>query len=145
MSDQNKAAARRFFDEAWQGRYEALDEIMAPNAVEHDTQNPFTDIDGPDGARRVIEMYRQAFPDVSFTVEEQIAEGDFVFTRWTGTGTNDGEIMGMPATGRSSTVTGMNLDRFEDGRIVERWANWDTLGMLQQLGLAPVGDAAASS
>lgn len=144
MSEQNKATARRFYEEAWQGRLEVLDEIMSEDAVEHDTQNPFADVHGPDGARRLIEMYRQAFPDVSFTVEEQIAERDLVVTRWTATGTNDGDIMGMPATGRTSTVTGIDISRFEDGRIVEGWTNWDTIGMLQQLGLAPAAEGAAA-
>ncbi|CAN5625070.1 ester cyclase [soil metagenome] len=145
MSEHNRAAARRFFEEAWQGRFEVLDEILAPEAVSHDPRDPFTDLHGPGGAPALMEMYRAAFPDVRFTVEDQVAEGDRAATRWTATGTNDGEIMGMPATGRTSKVTGMTIDRFEDGRIVEGWVNWDTLGMLQQLGLAGTAQAAASS
>jgi steroid delta-isomerase-like uncharacterized protein len=89
-------------------------------------------------------MYRAAFPDLKITVEDQIAEGDKVVTRWTAEGTHDGDLPGLPASGRSSTVTGIGIDRIEGGKIVEAWGNWDTLGMLQQLGAIPAPAAAAS-
>ena len=90
-------------------------------------------------------MYRQAFPDLRMTVEAMFADGDCVITRWTAVGANTGEIPGMPATGKQSTVTGVTIDRIEDGKIVESWTNWDTLGMLQQLGIAPGQEAAATA
>ena len=79
-------------------------------------------------------MYRAAFSDSQFEIEAQFAEGDYVVTRWTATGTQDGELMGMPATGKHVTLTGITIDRFEDGKIAEGWTNWDTFGMMQQLG-----------
>jgi steroid delta-isomerase-like uncharacterized protein len=135
MSDQNKASARTFFDVFNSGEVQRLDEIMAPGWVDHDTQNPFAE-EGLEGTKKVIRMYREAFPDLRIMVEEQIAEGDKVVTRWTATGTHQGDLMGVSATGKNSTVTGISIDRFENGKIVEGWNNWDTLGMLQQLGLA---------
>jgi steroid delta-isomerase-like uncharacterized protein len=135
MSDQNKAAARTFFDIFNSGDVDRLDEIMSPSWVDHDPQNPFAE-EGLEGTKKVISMYREAFPDLRVMVEDQVAEGDRVVTRWTATGTHQGELMGITPTGRNSTVTGLSMDRFEGGKIVEGWNNWDTLGMLQQLGVA---------
>ena len=92
---------------------------------------------GPQGTRELIEGYRTAFPDIKITVEEQIAEGDLVATRWTAKGTHKGELMGIAPTGKESTVTGVTIDKIKDGKIVESWNNWDTLGMMQQLGVIP--------
>lgn len=141
MSDQNKATARRVF-EAWNARdLDALDEISTPSAITHDPQNPFHELVGPEGLKQLVRMYTTAFSDQSFLVNEQISEGDFVLTPWTATGHNDGPLMGMPPTNRSCTVTGMTVNRFENGKIVEGWSNWDTLGMLQQLGIIPAPSA----
>lgn|SRR5215211_5861752 len=141
MSEQNKAAARAFFEIFESGDVDRLPELMSDDYVDHDPQNPFAG-EGIEGAKKSIAMYREAFPDLRFTVEEQIAEGDKVVTRWTGTGTNSGAMMGSPPTGKTSTVSGISIDRFEDGKSVEGWTNWDTLGMLQQLGLVPQPEAA---
>ncbi|MEK6230088.1 MAG: ester cyclase [Actinomycetota bacterium] len=141
MSDQNKDAARRWFD-AWNtGELDLLDEIVAPDAVDHDRYNPNAS-DGLEGAKRTVAMYREAFPDIAFTVDDVIAEGDKVVVRWTATGTHQGEIMGIPATGNKSTVSGIGIDRFEDGKIVEAWNAWDTLGMMQNIGALPQQEAA---
>ena len=78
-------------------------------------------------------MYRSAFPDAHFTIEDQIVEGDKVVTRYTATGTQKGELMGIPPTERRVTVTGINITRLDGGKIVEGWTNFDALGMLQQL------------
>jgi len=138
VSEANKALVRRYFEDAFsRGDLDALDEIVAPGAVEHDPQDPYAGETGPEGARHSIEMYRAAFPDLRFDVEEQIAEGDLVATRFTGTGTHDGDLPDLPASHRRSTVTGIAMNRIEDGRIAETWVNWDTLGMLQQLGAIP--------
>src|SRR3954452_7425157 len=144
MSDENKAAARAVMDAFNSGDLDSLDDVVAADAVDHDQYNPFA-AEGREGLKKSIAMYRQAFPDLTMTIEEQIAEGDKVVTRWTGTGTHQGELMGAAPTGKSSTVTGIGIDRFEDGRIVEAWGNWDTLGMVQQLGLAPQEEAAAQA
>ncbi len=82
-------------------------------------------------------MYRNAFPDFRITTEEQIADGDVVVTRWTGTGTHQGDLMGMPATGKEATTAGITIDRFAGGKLVAGWAIFDQLGLLQQLGAVP--------
>ena len=137
MSEQNKATAKRFYDAWTSGELDAFDEIIAPNYQDHDTQNPNASTPGPAGAKRTAEMYRAAFSDSHFEIEQQLADGDYVSTRWTATGTQDGELMGMPASGKQVAVSGITIDRFEDGKIVEGWTNWDTLGMMQQLGVVP--------
>jgi steroid delta-isomerase-like uncharacterized protein len=137
MSEQNKATAKRFFDAWSSGDLDAYDEIMAPSYEDHDTQNPNAGTLGPEGSKQTAEMYRAAFSDTQFEIGAQFADGDYVVTRWTATGTNDGELIGMPATGKHVTVTGITIDRFEDGKVVEGWTNWDTLGMMQQLGVVP--------
>jgi steroid delta-isomerase-like uncharacterized protein len=137
MSAQNKAVAKRFYD-AWNARdLDAFDEIIAPDAVDHDPQNPFREMHGPAGAKRTAGMYHSAFSDSRFEVHEQIAEGDFVVTRWTGIGTHDGDLMGMPPSGKSVEIAGITIDRIADDKIVESWTCFDTLGMMQQLGAVP--------
>src|SRR5436190_11720133 len=135
MSEDNKAVARGVF-EAWErGDVDALDGLVAPDAVDHDAYNPFHE-EGLEGVKKLIQMYKAAFPDTKFTIEEQVSEGDLVATRWSVTGTHQGELMGNAATGRSVSITGIAIDRIQDGKIVESWGNWDTLGMFQQLGMA---------
>jgi steroid delta-isomerase-like uncharacterized protein len=141
MSEQNKTIVRKVFDAFNSGNLDALDNIISPDAVDHDPQNPFAATHGPDGAKQAISMYRAAFPDLNFKVEAQIAEGDLVVTRWTSTGTQDGELPGLPASHNKVTVTGIGIDRIENGKVVEGWNNWDTLGMMQQLGAVPAGAA----
>jgi steroid delta-isomerase-like uncharacterized protein len=146
MSEENKALVRRVFEEAWsQGRIEVIDEVTSPDFVDHDPQNPSRGTRGPDAIKPLVTMYRKAFPDLSLTIDAMYADGDQVITRWTATGTHTGELPGMPATGKRSTITGISIDCVEDGEITESWTNWDTLGMLQQLGIAPGAEAAATA
>jgi steroid delta-isomerase-like uncharacterized protein len=142
MSEQNKALARKVYNAFNSGDVDSLDGIISSDAVDHDPQNPFGGTHGPDGAKQVIAMYRAAFPDLKVKVEDQVAEGDLVATRWTSTGTHEGDLPGLTATHKSVTVTGIGIDRIADGKIVEGWNNWDTLGMLQQLGAVPAAAAA---
>jgi steroid delta-isomerase-like uncharacterized protein len=142
MSEQNKAIARRALELFMSGDLDELDQLVSEDAVDHDAQNPNAGIHGPEGAKRTAAIYRGAFPDLQITVEDQLAEGDKVVTRWTAVGTQDGDLAGLPASGRSSTVTGMTIDRIEGGKIVESWGNWDTLGMMQQLGAIPAAATA---
>jgi steroid delta-isomerase-like uncharacterized protein len=144
MSQENKAAARKVFEAFSTGDVDSLDDVVAADAVDHDPQNPRAS-EGREGLKKQIAMYRDAFPDLRLTVEDQIAEGDKVVSRWTATGTHQSDALGIPATGKSSTVTGIGIDRFEDGMIVEVWGNWDTLGMLQQIGAIPEPQAAAQA
>lgn len=137
MSAENKALARRLVEEAFNaGRLEVVDELVASDFVEHDPSLT-EEVRGPAGVKELIAGYRAAFPDIRITIEDQIADGDYVVSRWSGTGTHQGELMGMPATGKQATVTGITIDRIADGRIAESWDNWDTLGMMQQLGAIP--------
>ena len=142
MSDQNKAIARRALDLFTSGDLDEMDELVSEDAVDHDAQNPNAGIHGPEGAKRTAAIYRGAFPDLQITVEDQLAEGDKVVTRWTAVGTQDGDLAGLPASGRSTTVTGITIDRIAGGKIVESWGNWDTLGMMQQLGAVPAAATA---
>jgi predicted ester cyclase len=84
--------------------------------------------------KRTIEMNRNAFPDMRLTVEDQVAEGDKVVTRWRGQMTHAGQLAGAAPTGRRVTVTGITIDRFQAGKIVEAWRSMDTLGLLQAIG-----------
>lgn len=137
MSAENKALARRLVEEAFNaGRLEVVDELVASDFVEHDPSLT-EEVRGPAGVKELIAGYRAAFPDIRITIEDQIADGDYVVSRWSGTGTHQGELMGMPATGKQATVTGITIDRIADGRIAESWDNWDTLGLMQQLGAVP--------
>lgn len=135
-TEQNKTVARRFFELFSQGDMETIGrELLSPEFVGH-----FPGMPEPlnlEGYRQVGLMFRSAFPDIQDTVEDQIADGDKVATRITSRGTHQGELMGIPATGKRYTITATVVDRIAGGRIVERWAEFDQLGMLQQLGVIP--------
>ena len=137
MSAETKAIARRLLEEAFNGgNLDVVDELVSPEFVNHDAALP-EPTRGVEAAKASIAAYRAAFPDLRLTIEQQVGEGEFVTTRWTGTGTHQGDLMGMAATGKQSTVTGITIDRIVDGRFVESWTNWDTLGLMQQLGVVP--------
>jgi steroid delta-isomerase-like uncharacterized protein len=142
MSDANKQIARRVIEELFsKGKLEVADELLAPEAVGHDPALP-EPTRGPEGLKAAAAGYRGGFPDLTIRIETQIAEGDSVCTRWTAVGTNSGEFWGVPPTGKQATVTGITIDRIVDGRIVESWTNWDTLGLMQQLGVVPAATPA---
>jgi predicted ester cyclase len=133
MLKRNKAAARAVFDVWSTGELQRLDELVASNVVHHDPYDPHG-ADGLVGMKRTIEMNRSAFPDMHLTVEDQIAEKDKVVTRWRGEMTHAGALAGVAPTGRRVTITGITIDRFEGGKIVEAWRSMDTLGLLQGIG-----------
>jgi steroid delta-isomerase-like uncharacterized protein len=138
MSEQNKGLARRALEEGFgQGKFAIFDESTAPNATFHDANVPGAKFTGPEGVKQFAKIYRDAFPDVHYTIDDQIAEGDKVVTRWTATGTHKGQLMGIPPTNKHATVTGIVIGRYKDGKVVEGWSNYDMLGMLQQLGVVP--------
>ena len=137
-TEANKAISRRFLEEIFgQGKLAVADEIIAPNHVNSGPGALPGLPPGPEGSKQIVMVYRNAFPDVQFTIDEQIAEGDKVMTRWTAHGTHKGELAGIPPTGKSSTVTGMGVDRIMNGKIVESWGIFDQFGMMQQLGVIP--------
>ena len=138
-TEANKAISRRFLEEIFgQGKLAVADEIIAPNHVDSGPGTLPGLPPGPEGSKQFVTVYRNAFPDVQFTIDEQIAEGDKVVTRWTAHGTHQGELAGIPPTGKSSTVTGMGVDRIMNGKIVESWGIFDQFGMMQQLGVIPL-------
>ncbi len=132
--DENKAVARRFFTEVWGGGSESVaQELLADSYVGHMTGNP-TPLDRA-GWLDFFRAFRTAFPDAQFTIEDMIGEGDRVVLRLTMRGTHRGMFNGIPPTGRSVVVTGVSIERIQNGRIVEGWVTNDALGMLQQLGV----------
>ena len=139
LSDTNKTLSRRLFEEVWnKGNLAVLNELIANDHVNSGPGTLPGLPTGPEGAKQFVMMYRNAFPDTHFTIDEQIAEADKVVTRWTASGTHKGELVGIPATGKSSTVTGINVDRIVNGKIVESWGIFDQFGMMQQLGVIPM-------
>jgi steroid delta-isomerase-like uncharacterized protein len=135
--EENKAIARRHFAELWRkGDLPVADEIYAPSAVGHDYSNP-EHRDYPESEKQLVVADRAAFPDGQVAVEEQVAEGDTVVTRWTFRGTQTGELMGIPASGNRVSVGGVHIHRIADGKIVEIWAFPESLSFLQQLGVLP--------
>ena len=144
-AQENKEKARRLLEEAFgQGKLEVIDEVLDPNFVCYDPNSESGEVRGADTFKGEIEYFRQAVPDLTYTVEEQVAEGDKVVTRWTVRGTQKGELMGIPPTGKQVTMSGVVVDRLSNGRLLETWIQADTLGMLQQLGVVqvPAGRAA---
>ena len=143
MSADNKKLARRLIEEAVsKGNIGVIDEIVAPDWIDNDPNNPPDLPAGAEGLKQLVSMYRGAFPDMVMTIEDQIAEGDKVVTRWTVKGTHGGDLMGIAPTGKELTVAGIFIDRISDGQIQESWASWDALGMLQQVGAVPTPEAA---
>jgi len=135
MSEQNKRTARRIFEEIEsQGNLAVVDEIFATDFVNH---TPFGENHGPEGAKQFATMLRTAFPNLHSTVEDQVAEGDKVATRFTARGTHRGDLQGIPASGNTMEITGIVLSRFANGKIVEQWGNPDLLGMMRQIGAIP--------
>jgi steroid delta-isomerase-like uncharacterized protein len=139
MSEKNKAQIRRVIELAYsQGDLSVVDEVAASDLVIHASSQ---DIRGREGAKQYVTMMRKAFPDLHFTIEDQIAEGDMVVTRWTARGTHRGSFQGVPATGREIRLMGTDIDRMTDGKVVECWAHVDELGLMQQLGAVGAGGA----
>lgn len=131
---QNEEIARRGFDAFNTGDVSDVAEYIADGAVAHDPAQP-EDSHGPEGFAQTVQMYRGMFPDLTLTVEEQFSDGDYVCSRWRSDGTHE-------ESGRHVTVTGISIDKIQDGKVVEAWNNWDNAGMMQQLG---VGEAAAAA
>lgn len=137
-AEENKAVVRREIEEMFNqgGNLDAAEEIYAPNYVGHEPA--FGDARGVEAAKQFAADYRQAFPDLQTTIEDQVAEGDKVVTRFTARGTHQGETEAFgPPTGNRVEVTGITVEQFADGKIVEDWTNFDALGLMQQLGLIP--------
>ncbi len=135
-AEENKALVRRFVDEVQSaGNIDAIDELCSPEFVNHSA--PPGVPPNCEGVKQLTAMFRRAFPDSYFIVEDMIAEGDKVVSRKTFHGTHEGEFMGIPPSGRSVSMGLIDIVRVSEGRVVEHWSMGDNLGLMQQLGVIP--------
>ncbi|MEV4505847.1 ester cyclase [Streptomyces klenkii] len=136
-TEENKRLVRRFYQEIDQGNLEAMDELVAEDYLDH-SPPPFPGCaPGREGLKRGFRLFWEATPG-THEIEDQIAEGDKVVTRLTARGVHEGNLPGIPATGRPVTMTATVIHRIENGMLAEKWSDKDLLGFLQQLGVIPV-------
>ena len=140
---ENIPTARRVIEEAFsQGNLVAIDECCADSFVDHD---PVMGDQDRDAAKQTIGSYREAFPDLTFTIEDVFEADDKVVMRWSGNGTFENEFMGpQPTHEKGDPVRGISIDRFEDGKIVESWAQWDVTTFMRNIGAIPSEAGAAA-
>jgi steroid delta-isomerase-like uncharacterized protein len=135
--EQNKSIVYRWVEEAWnQGNFSMAKELYPATYQLRDDTLP-APVNGPDGLVEFIKTFRRGMPDIHLTVEQAVGEGDLVAWRFRATGTQTQEMLGIPATHRKVAISGMILSRFEQGRWVEDYSNWDIFTMLRQLGAIP--------
>jgi len=136
--------SRRIFEDVWNRKnFNAIDDLMSAGYVHHDAGAIAAN--GPEGYKQFVKSYMNAFPDAHFTINDEFTIGQnndgqnadvqTEVTRWTISGTHEGELAGTPPTGRSISITGISIARIVDGKITESWNNWDALGLMQQLGV----------
>jgi steroid delta-isomerase-like uncharacterized protein len=134
--DQNKALARRVYDECFShGKLEVVDEIYSIDCAFHDPVFPQLGA-GAQSMRRHIQMFRNAFPDLQVKVDDVIAERDEVVLHWTAKGTQQGQFLGAMPTHRNASVSGTTICRIKNGKIIEQYSDWNALTLLEQLGVA---------
>ena len=132
------ATLQRVYDRINAHDVDGFGDLLADDFVEHEVTPGLEPT--KDGVKQFFSMYFAAFPDLRFTAEELLSAGDKAVGRFRATGTNSGEFMGMPATGKSVDVQGIDIIRFgDDGLAREHWGVFDVLGMMQQLGVVPAG------
>jgi len=137
MSESNKNVVRRLIEEVWnKDNLSLVDELFAPNYEHHDASTPDFGR-GPESEKKRATLYRTAFPDLRLTIEDIIAEGEAVMTRWSCRGTHKGDLSGIAPTGKQFTISGVSIARIAGGKMAEGWINWDALGLMQQLGVVP--------
>ena len=141
MSAANKELSRRFTELFSTGDEALAEEILSPDVVFHGTTGD-GELHGIAEMKAFLAGYRRAFPDARSTVEDQVAEGDKVVTRWRARGTQRGELGPVPPTGRAFEIEGVTIERIAGGRITEVWVARDELGLLRQLGLLSEPEAA---
>ena len=132
MTSDNKAKFQLLYDEILnKGNLEAFEQLCAPNFVKHAIP-PSPDY-GIEGSKQSVLMLRNAFPDIKYTVDDMIEDGDKLVARWSAKGTHKGEFMGIPPTGRQVAFTGIEIIRVKDGKAIEEWEELDRAGLMQQL------------
>lgn len=133
MSAAMKSVTEQFFGAIFsQGQLALIEQVASPNHILHIPAGP--DVQGQEGLRQFVTLYRTAFPDLRFIIEDQLIEGDKIVARWTAQGTQQGPLQGIPPTGKAVKVTGITISRIVDGKMTEGWVNWDMLGVLHQIG-----------
>jgi len=133
--EDNKNIVRRFFEEGpSKGDLSAANELLAPNFALH---TPLPSAPGIQGMNDVITACRAAFEHLNVTIDDMLADGDRVAARFTACGMHKGAFMGLPPTGKSITMTGIEIFRIENGKIAELWGEANLLGLMQQLGIIP--------
>lgn len=133
-TESNKALIRRYVEEVLNKKnLNLVDELFADAFVDHDSSMP--EAGGPAGIKRLAAMVHTSFPDVHFTIEDMIAEGDKVVYRYSVRATHRKDFMGIPAIGKQISFTGIHIYRVGDGKLQEEWENWDMLGLMRQLGV----------
>ena len=138
MALENSQLIRRWFDQVWnQGRADVIDQMSHPETRGYGQAEHGRQID-MDEFKKLWSDLRSAFPDIQFTIHDTIEQGEKVAARWTATMTHKGEFLGFAPTGRTANITGISLQRWENGKIMEGWDNWDQLGLLVQLGAVPL-------
>lgn len=135
----NVGKSKLLLDAFNSGEVAAADELLDPQAISHDPATPaaMQSLRGPEAFRRVVSMYRTGFPDLRMVVDDVVADGDKVVLRWHTEGTHRGELQGLAPTGKRGSVTGISIDQWREGKLVETWTQWDNLGLARQLGAAP--------
>jgi steroid delta-isomerase-like uncharacterized protein len=135
---ENIEKSERFIAEVFDGHdIDAIDDLCAADCVVHGVPGE-PNIEGIESYREYLESVLAGFSDLEATVEFCFGQDDLVCTRTRYRGTHDGEFMGIPATGNTAEISGTNISRYEDGKMVESWANVDTLGLLSQVGVVDV-------
>lgn len=134
MSQENKTLIRRIFDEVWnQADLSLIDQVFGPDYVGHVSGTP-KDVEGLEQFKQFVALHSVLASELSFNVDDQIAEGNNVATRWTATTEPTSGLVSMPADAQQIKVTGISIHRFADGKIVESWDNWDSLTLNQSQG-----------
>ena len=136
VSEENKALVREGIRIWTTGDFDAANEIYSPDYVNHQHHHPSDpqDLHGVEAMKEFAAEFRKAFPDFHDSVDIQLAEGDLVATRFTSMGTHKGTFMAIEPTNKELSWTGISIDRIANGKIVKSWANYDMMGMMQQLG-----------
>ncbi|MBC7388235.1 MAG: ester cyclase [Opitutaceae bacterium] len=135
--EQNNAICLEFFEAAW-NEGNVREDLLSSDALDHSqVGGKQTTEPGSGSFKHIVGMFRNAMPDVKLSIEDQIFTSDKVVHRWRLNGTDTGGVMGMPPSGKSISLSGTTIVRMRDGKIAERWANVDELGLLQQLGVVP--------
>lgn len=135
MSEQNKLLARRLREECFSSGNLALADVLLDEDYLYHGPGLMEEVRGREAFKQAIEMFRTAIPDLRETIEDQIAEGDKVVSRFISRGTHKGELMGAPPTGKQLTIKGTDISLIRNGKIVEAWVMWDALAFVQQIGL----------